>query len=282
MDVDLIKKKLEKFQQKPKKFEKIDYEKIFWSPSVGKQTIRVVPSKFNSKNPFMEAYFYYGIGSKVMISPATFGEDDPIKQFVLKLKKTNEKENWSLAKKLEAKLRIFAPVIVRGEEEKGVRWWQFGKTMYLDFLSMADDEDIGDFTDIHEGRDFTVDTVGPEVTGTSYNKSSIRPKTKLTPLSDNPDKVKLWMENQPNPLDVYKRFTFDEMKNNLQNWLEPETEEEGSISSESPEPFDDEPKEEVKPRIPKPIPQKQSKVSEFNALFGENNDNSDNVDDLPF
>ena len=45
------------------------------------------------------------------------------------------------------------------------------------------DEEIGDYTDVYEGRDITVETVGPEVTGTRYNKSSVRVTYKKTPIS---------------------------------------------------------------------------------------------------
>ena len=65
--------------------------------------------------------------------------------FVKKLRTTSDSENWRLAKKLSPKLRVFAPVIVRGEEDKGVRLFEFSKTIYLELLSIADDEDYGDF-----------------------------------------------------------------------------------------------------------------------------------------
>ena len=38
---------------------------------------------------------------------------------------------------------------------------------------MAADEEIGDYTDIVGGRDIKLTTVGPEVTGTPYNKTSL-------------------------------------------------------------------------------------------------------------
>jgi hypothetical protein len=282
MDINLIKNKLEDLQQVKKvKRTKEDYEKIYWSPKVGKHQIRVVPSKFDSQNPFMEAYFYYGIGNNMMISPSNFGEPDPIKLFIKKLRSSNERENWSLAKKLEAKLRIFAPVIVRGEEDKGVRWWQFGKNMYLEFLKMAEDEDIGDFTDVNDGRDFTIDTVGPETTGTPYNKSSLRPKTKTTPLSTDPAKVKEWMENQPNPLDVYTKYTFEQMKENLQAWLEPDSNEEETLdTTDTSLPKEEEPKVYTPPTTSKFNP-KKTKLDEFKTMFDGSSDDSDS-DDLPF
>ena len=49
------------------------------------------------------------------------------------LRKTSDKENWSLAKKIEPKMRVFVPVIVKGEEDKGVRMWQFGKECILNY-----------------------------------------------------------------------------------------------------------------------------------------------------
>ena len=79
------------------------------------------------------------------------------------------------------KLVSFAPVVVRGEEDKGVRLWQFGKQVYEELLALAVDDEIGDYTDVAGGRDLTVETVGPESTGTPYNKSSVRVRLKNFP-----------------------------------------------------------------------------------------------------
>ena len=127
MDLSLLKKKLDGLQQKPSSKEKTDYTKIYWSPKMGKQQIRIVPSAFNQSNPFTELKIYYGITNKVMISPLNFGEKDPIALFAAKLRAEYNKENFLLAKKLDPKVRIFVPVIVRGEEEMGIRLCQFGK-----------------------------------------------------------------------------------------------------------------------------------------------------------
>lgn len=190
MDLSMLKQKLDTLQQKtPAGGAKRDYSLTFWRPTVGKQQIRIVPSAFNSNNPFTELKFYYGITNKVMLSPETWGEKDPIALFASKLREEYSKENYLLAKKLDAKTRIFAPVIVRGEEDKGVRLWQFGKLIYEELLSLAVDDEIGDYTDIVSGRDLTIETVGPESTGTQYNKSSVRVRLKETPLSDDAELV---------------------------------------------------------------------------------------------
>jgi hypothetical protein len=266
MDLNAIKNKLQNLQQKPKG-KKVDYDKIFWKPPVGKSQIRVVPSKFDKTNPFKELFFHYGITNKVMISPTSFGEKDPIVEFSRQLRQSNDKENWRLAKKLDPKMRIFLPVIVRGEEEKGVRLWQFGKEMYMDFLSMADDDDIGDFTDIMEGRDFTVDTVGPEVTGTAYNKSSLRPRTKITPLSEDAKQVELWLEEQPEPTAIFKIYTFEEIKDALEKWLTPEEEEETYEEGEIIDEDDNTTSSDSSYALN--VAKKVSKTDKFDSLFDE-------------
>jgi len=239
MDLKTIKSRLNSLQKtKSGSNNKEERAKNFWRPVVGKATIRIVPSKFDKANPFREVYIHYNIGNRMMIALTNFGEKDPIVEFASQLRKTSDKANWSLAKKIEPKLRIFAPVIVRGEEDKGVRLWEFGKEMYLELLSMAEDEDIGDYTDVMDGRDFIIDTVGPEVTGNKFNKSSIRVRTKTSALSEDNKQIKAWLAEQPDVISLYKKYEFDEMKKSLQEWLNPEEsedsdEEETVVSSPS-------------------------------------------------
>tara|TARA_B110000495_G_C22956790_1_gene560608 strand:- start:38 stop:835 length:798 start_codon:yes stop_codon:yes gene_type:complete len=264
MDLNAIRSKLNSLQQ-TNKGDGNNSKSLFWKPSIGKQTVRIVPNKFNKSNPFTEVYFHYGIGERTMISPINFDEKDPIVEFAKQLRTTSDKENWRLAKKLDPKMRVFVPVVVRGEEDQGVKLWQFGKNTYLEFLSLADDEDIGDYTDIHQGRDITVDTVGPDVTGTAYNKSSVRVKTKQTPLGE-PDQIQKWLEDQANPTEVFKRHSFEDMKSNLQTFLAPE-EEAGSTTNEgssSDLPFD---KGGSQNNYAVKAPLKETKVDKFDELF---------------
>lgn len=279
MDLNAIKQKLDGLQQKQQTGPKKDYSLIFWRPTVGKQQIRIVPSAYNPKNPFTELKFYYGITNKVMISPLNFGEKDPIALFASKLREEYTKENYVLAKKLDPKVRVFAPVIVRGEEDKGVRLWQFGKQVYEELLSLAVDDEIGDYTDIIHGRDITVETVGPESTGTPYNKSSVRVRLKESSLSEDSSLVEKWTSEQPNPTDEFKRFTFDEMKSALEKWLAPEdAAEEGDIIDEANDDFEDttQPTNHFSLDTSKI---KQTKQDQFDNLF---EDKKEEVDDLPF
>ena len=98
---------------------------------------------------------------------------------------------------------------------------------------MAADEEIGDFTDIVSGRDIKLTTVGPEVTGTPYNKTSIGPSMKTSHFLIVKIQFNTLLENQADPMKVFKPLSYDEMKEALQEWLSPEdSEEEGDIVSE--------------------------------------------------
>ena len=89
------------------------------------------------------------------------------------MKKTGEKENVDLAKKLFPKLRIFAPVVVRGEEDRGVRFYEFGKMVYQELLGVMADEDYGDITDIQKGRDITVEVIPAAETGKMFMSTCV-------------------------------------------------------------------------------------------------------------
>ena len=280
MDLNAIKKRLNDLQNQSSNNSGGNQKQLFWKPSIGKQLIRVVPNKYNKEFPFTEMKFYYGIGSKrVMASPSNWNEKDPIMEFAKQLRQTNDKENWRLAKKLDPKTRIFAPVVIRGEEGEGVKLWQFGKEVYQEFLNMAADDEIGDFTDIVGGRDIKLSTVGPESTGTPYNKTSIGPSLKTTQLSEDEVVAKSLLEEQADPMKVFKPLSYDDMKAALQEFLSPEgVEAEGAIVSEPAVSFDSDVKKSnysldtTTPNV------KKSKSQQFDDLFNDSNKS----DDLPF
>jgi len=195
--------------------------KLFWKPALGKHLLRFVPLKTNPENPFIELYFHYQFGKRTIISPINFGEKDPMVEFAKNLGKSSDPEDWKLAKKIKPKMRVFAPVIVRGEEDKGVRFYEFGTQIYTTLMGLAADEEIGDFTDVMNGLDFKLDVVQ----GATYKESTIRPAMKQSPLSKDSKLVEEWLNNQPDPIGYYSRFTFDEIKGFLEDWLNPDKEE---------------------------------------------------------
>ena len=233
MDLNAIKNRLSSLNQdaKPRTGEKKDYTLVYWKPrQEGKYQIRFVPSLINKNNPFQEIYMHYGVGKYPIVALSNWGEQDPIVDFTKKLRTTSDSENWRLAKKLDPKLRVFAPVIVRGEEDKGVRLFEFSKTIYMELLSIADDEDYGDFTDVSEGFDFIVNA--SKVADRPGFGLSLRPKPKQTPLSEDANQVNTWLETQPLLLEERYKYTYDKLKDELQNFISGNEGGEGEITSE--------------------------------------------------
>ena len=215
INLDAIRGRLNKLQSTTSK--KVE----LWKPTPGKHQIRLVPYKFNEENPFIELYFHYNINNKSYLSPMSFGRPDPIVEFADKLKRMGDKEDWKAAKKMEPKLRTFVPVLVRGEEGEGVRFWGFGKTVYQEILGYMADPDYGDITDPTTGRDITVEIVSAEDSGTSYPVTTIRVKPKETPLVESAEDTKKFLTSQMEITDLYQELTYSELKSVLEGWLNP-------------------------------------------------------------
>jgi hypothetical protein len=275
IDVNALKARLAALQN-PKGAKGDNLPKTLWRAAVGKHSVRILPSVYDKTNPFREIYVYYGINNKTMMSPTCYGEKDPIAEFTQKLRKSSNKEDWQLAKKLEPKMRVMVPVIVRGEEDKGVMLWEFGKQVYMELLAIMEDEDVGDYTDPLSGRDITIETTSPEQNGTSYNQSKVRVRTKVTPLSEKETELTKWLKEQPNPVDAYKHFSYDDMKANLQSHLNPEDEVEKPAAVVE-ETTSDLPWETQKEEAPKKQPKTEAKSF---SLSTKKTDTDKAIDDL--
>ena len=230
MDLNAIKKRLNQLQTTNNSTSSL------WKPQPGKTQIRIVPYAFNKDNPFIELFFHYNLNNRSYLSPISFGRPDPIEEFAQKLKGSGSKEDYQLSRKLEAKMRTFAPVVVRGEEKQGVKFWGFGKTVYQELLSIIADPDYGDITDPVNGRDVVVEFITAEESGASFPKTNIRVKPNQTSISDEPDVLEL-VKTQQDIKEIYQELSYDDLTDVLNEWLNPsedssetETKEEVSTS----------------------------------------------------
>ena len=219
MDINALKKRLGQLQITNNRTSNL------WKPSPGTTQVRIVPYKFNKDNPFIELFFHYDLGRKSYLSPMSFGRPDPIEEFSQKLKASGNKEDYRLARKIEMKMRTFAPVIIRGEENQGVKFWGFGKTVYQELLSIIADPDYGDITDQMNGRDITVEFKTAEEVGASFPKTTIRVKPNQTPITEDATLLENLMDNQKDITEIYQEQTYEELTEVLNNWLNPENEE---------------------------------------------------------
>ena len=228
MDINAIKSKLATLQSTTSTKEN------FWKPEPGKQVVRIVPYKHNKDNPFIELFFHYNLGNnKTYLSPLSFGRPDPVAEFADKLKSTGNKDEWIQGKRLEPKMRTFAPVIVRGKESEGVKFWGFGKTVYQELLGVIADPDYGDITDATNGRDIGIDRQTPAEAGNQYGKTTVRVKPNQTPITEDAEMLKSIFGNQSDLTELYNEPTYDELKEVLQNYLNPSDDTETANATET-------------------------------------------------
>ena len=230
MDINAIKSRLNQLQNTT------STANSFWKPPAGKTQIRITPYVDNKDNPFVELFFHYSlVPNKTVLSPLSFGRPDPVQQFADKLKSTGDKDEWIQGKRIEPKMRTFVPVVVRGEETEGVKWWGFGKTVYQELLSIIADPDYGDISDSMTGRDIVVERQTAAEAGNQYGKTTIRVKPNQTALVEDLDLSKKLLTVQPNIVELYTEPSFDELKGHLHTFLNPngETEE---VATEKKEP----------------------------------------------
>ena len=213
IDLAAIRKKLNQLSGQNNK------RNITWRPEEGEETtIRLLSFPDNEGQPFKERMFYYNIGNNPgLLAPYQFGKPDPIQELINKLRDEGSKESYELAKKLYPKMRCYAPVIVRGEEDKGVRIWAFGKMIYQNILNFMLDEDYGDITDPSEGRDVRVNCF--KTPGKMWATTEVRLRGKVTPLHEDTKKAKNWLDNIPDIDDMFTLRSYEELEKIVNEWL---------------------------------------------------------------
>jgi len=230
MDINAIKNRLTQLESTS------TTTKQFWKPQPGKQIVRIVPYKFNKDNPFIELFFHYNLGdNKTYLSPVSHGRPDPVQEFADKLKSTGNKDEWIQGKRLEPKMRTFAPVIVRGQENEGVKFWGFGKTVYQELLSVIADPDYGDITDPSNGRDIMIERQTPAEAGNQYGKTTVRVKPNMTPITEDKAQLEAIFNTQSDINELYTEPTYDDLKEALKNYLNPSEDSEDTSTTETAE-----------------------------------------------
>ena len=154
----------------------------FWRPEDGEQTIRIVPTA--DGDPFKEFFFHYNLGKNAgFLSPKkNFGEDDPLDGFIRQLFNEGTEESTKMAKSLMARQRFFSPVIVRGQEEEGVKVWGYGKQVYEQVLNLVLNPEYGDITDTETGTDLVLHYGKPP--GASFPLTKLTPRRRSSVLCD--------------------------------------------------------------------------------------------------
>jgi len=213
IDFDAIRRKLDQLSGNNRKRDQL------WRPSEGETaTVRLVAFPDNEGQPFKERWFYYNIGNNPgLLSPYQFNQPDPIQELINSLREDGKKESYELAKKLYPKMRTYALVLVRGEEDKGLRIWSFGKMVYQSLLNIMLDEDYGDITDPTTGRDIKVQCT--KQPGRKWATTEVIPRGSPSKLCGSAKEVKALVSEIPDLDQIYSCKTYEELEKIVNDWL---------------------------------------------------------------
>ena len=184
----------------------------WWKPKDGQQIIRILPTA--DGDPFKQFWLHYNLAGQnggVLCPKRNFGDENPVLDFATKLYKEGTPDSIKMAKDLFPKQRYFSPVLVRGEEDEGVKIWGYSKTVYKELLKLVFNPDYGDITDTETGTDLVL-TYG-KAPGTMFPQTSITPKRMASPLcTDGDEECKKLLEQIPDFSTLHERKTTADMK----------------------------------------------------------------------
>ena len=193
---------------------------IAWKPKLGENLVRLIYPTTQDLPYYLVRYYDFGVlESYPILSPNSFGGyTDPIQNACKELR-SGDSEEKALANQFKTKQNYFFPVIVRGEEAKGVQMWQVPykkEDMVLNLFSTESVEEYGDVTDEQEGRDLRVTCVESPVPNakkpTFYPEIvSVVPKVKSTQLGTD-DQIEEWTSKIPDVYSYYAKKSNDELE----------------------------------------------------------------------
>jgi hypothetical protein len=135
----------------------------FWKPEHGDNHIRLLPYQDRSGQPFHQVSYYasellVGQGYR-QVAPFQFGEEDPIHEYATMLGQSHQPPDvYKIMLQLRPKDSFYAPVLVRGQEDKGVQVWELTPTRVQAIYAILAHPDYidEDLTHPETGKDFLV------------------------------------------------------------------------------------------------------------------------------
>lgn len=145
MDLNALRERLASLNRRAAKGNDI------WKPK-DEHEVRLLPYP-HSDDPLVTLHFHYEIGDQSVLCPkANFGDECAICDFCEKLRswkgpdgeekpEVERKQDWEIFKKIQPKARVFVPMIERGKEGEGSKWWSITPNQAGELLNICADGD---------------------------------------------------------------------------------------------------------------------------------------------
>jgi hypothetical protein len=243
-DINAIKEKIAKLNNQgggtngKEKKEKIEVK--WWKPQVGLNEVRFVPYENAEGQPFEEIGYYTSeqLTERRIVAPCQWGLSDPIHELKQKLEKERSNDAiWKLMKELRIKDCYFAPVLVRGQEDMGIRIWELNQNILKDVYSILAHPDWQEdnLFDPKNGYDFTINCTETDKKFNNHTikKYDVQVRRKSSPLLPTKKERDALLKDFPNIEGYFKQFVMGEAKlkalvTNFLSGAENSSEEEGT------------------------------------------------------
>ena len=242
INMELMRKKLQQLRGED------DADSIFFKPPDGESQIRIVPAA--DGDPLKEMHFHYNIPDRkggVLCPKRNFGERCSICDFASSLWKegvaNNDEESKKLAKSLFVRQRYFSPVVVRGQEEEGIKVYGYGKRAYELLLGYILDPEYGDITDPHEGTDISL-VYTPRTAPGTFPQTSLKMRRNTSTLLEDTEAIPALLDRMPNFDGLFERLSSEQVDAILDEQLsgdasaEERSSETGKYNVDTPNPVD--------------------------------------------
>ena len=258
MDINAIRDRIANLNRRQNKANDI------WKPKDEHQ-VRLMPYPFGD-DPFIELHFHYEVGDNpsILCPKANFGKECEVCDFCDLLKSWKDqngsdkpeglrKQDWELFKKVQPKARVFVPMIERGKEGDGAKFWGVTPNQAGELLKVCADgdrlADLGiDTSDTaavakraievlispDKGYDVTVTFAKPGEKGNSksFAQVTITGKIRPTPLSKDKKALADLLGTVKNIKDVFPEVSSAEVSKMLRKFVgsaAPEAKPEGGV-----------------------------------------------------
>ena len=116
----------------------------------------------------------------------------PVCEIVDQLYKAGDTASKAFAGQIRAQKKYWMNTIARADEKAGPKIYTPGVLVFRQLMSLIQDPDYGDITDVEDGYDIKIERKGKGRTDTDYQARAAK---NSSPLSDDPDKVDEWLES---------------------------------------------------------------------------------------
>ena len=165
----------------------------FYSPKVGKNTIRILPEVGDMDFFFQPVGRHFFPDKRAVYCPSFTTEKDldcPVCEIVRELHNIGDKQSKKLASSLGVRRSWWMNVIDRNNEDAGPLMYTPGVMVFNSIISLINDPDYGDVTDIDEGSDIIIDRDGTGIE-TSYE---VHGRRKESALTDDDEMLEEWLD----------------------------------------------------------------------------------------